>query len=302
MRRLRTTRLLLLLALGVGLLPTPVAVAAGCKVTYGNFSSASTCKDELAWIYDPASRTFHYGVIAPPKTKGKAKVEDPYEYKDDFACDDNLTRPGKADSCTKSSNCPPKRNPDGTPMGATRIQAFRKLKADPNDPWRRVDNGVCMYSGKTVPMSDVLAVGQLIERQLGRPKIVAQPPGGVTLVSFTSLFYAPVQNDATLKIDNPVSGLITATPHYTWDLGDGITAEGAGHPYTELMDQKSPDSDGYYVKAFYRTRGVKNVHLTLTWEVSIKLDGFGVVPMAPIVFKADATTTAKTSHARLVGP
>jgi len=41
-------------------------------------------------------------------------------------------------------------------------------------------------------------------------------------------------------------------------------------------------------------------HLTLTWEVSIRLDGFGVVPLAPIVFPADTTTTAKTAHARLV--
>jgi len=187
-------------------------------------------------------------------------------------------------------------------MGATRIQAFRKLKADPKDPWRPTDDGVCMYSGTSVPMSDLLAVGERMRERVGEAKIIAQPPGGVTLVSFTSLFHAPVQNDVTLTITKPVSGVITATPRYSWDLGDGITAEGAGHPYTELMDPRSPDSDGYYVKAFYRTRGVKNVHLTVTWEVSIKLDGFGVVPLAPIVLTEVTTTTAKTSHARLVAP
>jgi hypothetical protein len=86
--------------------------------------------------------------------------------------------------------------------------------------------------------------------------------------------------------------------------GDGITAEGVGHPYDQRFDPKSPDSDDYYVKAFYSTPGLKEVHLTLTWQASIRLDGFRVLPLDPIVFTATATatTTAKTAHARLVAP
>jgi hypothetical protein len=124
----------------------------------------------------------------------------------------------------------------------------------------------------------------------------------VTLVNFTSLFHAPFQEVTELMIAEPVAGAITATPRYTWDLGDGITAEGPGHPYDQRFDPSKPESDGYYVKAFYSTPGLKEVHLTLTWQASIRLDGFGVVPLDPIVFSADTMTTAKTARSRLVAP
>jgi hypothetical protein len=62
------------------------------------------------------------------------------------------------------------------------------------------------------------------------------------------------------------------------------------------------ESDDYYVKAFYRTRGIKHVTLTLTWNVTITLDDSGAIPLEPIVFTADTTTTAKTAAARLVAP
>jgi hypothetical protein len=291
MRGLRGLGLVVLLAFGLGLLPTPAAFAAGCEASLLQESTASTCEGELGWSYDPATRTFGYGSVI-----ASATANDPYEYKTGDVCDGGMS------GCPKAFNCPEKLDREGKRMAAIRMVAFRRLKADANDPWQIVNHGVCKYTGRTVPMSDVLAVGLSMKEQVGKPEIVAQPPGGVTLVNFTSLFHAPVQKDTTLTITKPVSGVITAIPHYTWDLSDGITAEGAGHPYDDQVDPKSPDSDGYYVKAFYRTRGVKNVHLTLTWEVSIHLEGFGVVPLAPIVLTADTTTTAKTSHARLVGP
>jgi hypothetical protein len=298
MRWLRITRLLLLFALGLGLLPTPVAVAAGCKVKFGNDSAAATCQGKLGWSYDPAARTFGYGSVI-----ASAEANDPYEYMQDFACEANSTKPGSVIGCTRASDCPPKLDPDGKPMRATRIQAFRRLKANPNDPWERTNTGVCKYTGTTVPMAKVVdAARQSIEKQVGRPSIIAQPPNGVTLVNFTSLFHAPFQDVTTLTITDPVPGAITAIPHYTWDLGDGITAEGAGQPYDQRFDPKSPDSDDYYVKAFYRTPGLKEVHLTLTWQASIRLDGFRVLPLDPIVFTATATATAKTAHARLVAP
>jgi hypothetical protein len=295
-RRLRGVGFLALLVMGMGLLPTTTAIASGCDLRLMSESVASTCHGELGWSYDPVSRRFGYGSVV-----ASAKADDPYEYKQDFACDANSTNPGSAIGCSKAFDCPTRLDPEGKPMSATRVVAFRRLKASPNDPWQATDAGVCKYAGGTVPMSDVMAaVRQSIEKQVGRPSIIAQPPGGVTLVNFTSLFHAPAQKVTTLQISKPVSGEITATPKYTWDLDEGITAEGEGHPYDKQVDPKSPDSDGYYVKAFYRRPGLKTVRLTLTWEVSIRLDGFGLVPLAPIVFPAETTTTAKMARARLV--
>ena len=143
------------------------------------------------------------------------------------------------------------------------------------------------------------AAREHIEKEVGRPSIIAQPPGGVTLVNFTSLFYAPEQTITSLEIKRPVAGEISATPQYTWDLGDGITAEGSGHPYDQGVDPKSPASDDYYVKAVYNSPGLKDVYLTLTWQASITLGGSGAIPLDPIVFKTKAHTTAKTATARL---
>ena len=298
MRGFRVLGLLVLLALGAGLLPTTAGFAAGCKRDFGTESTSTTCKGKLGWSYDPASRTFRYGSVI-----ASAKANDPYAYKQDFACEANTTRPGSSIGCSKAFDCPTRLDPEGEPMPATRIMAFRRLKANPNEPWERTNTGVCMYTGTTVPLAQFSAVaGQAIKEKVGRPSIIAQPPNGVTLVNFTSLFHAPVQKVTTLQITKPVSGEIIATPKYSWDLDEGITAEGEGHPYDKQVDPKSPKSDGYYVKAFYRTPGLKKVHLRLTWEVSIRLDGFGLVPLAPIVFPADTTTTAKTAHARLVAP
>jgi hypothetical protein len=298
MRGLRRLGLLVLLALGLGMLPTPVAVANGCKVQYMASATAGTCENKLGWSYDPAARTFGYGSVI-----ASAEANDPYEYMQDFACEANSTKPGSVIGCTRAFDCPPKLDPDGKPMPATRIQAYRRLKADPNDPWERTNTGVCKYTGTTVPMAKVVdAARQSIEKQVGRPSIIAQPPNGVTLVNFTALFHAPSQEVTKLTITDPVAGAITAIPHYTWDLGDGITAEGVGHPYDQQVDPSKPESDGYYVKAFYSTPGLKKVQLTLTWQASIRLDGFGVVPLDPIVFTTDTTTTAKTARSRLVAP
>ena len=42
------------------------------------------------------------------------------------------------------------------------------------------------------------------------------------------------------------------------------------------------------------------MRLTLTWRASINLTGYGSVPLDPITFTADTSTTAKAAHARLV--
>jgi hypothetical protein len=295
---MRRTSALLVAALlcGVWGLDAGTATADACEKKLNDTSTALTCEGKLGWTYDPATRTFVHGSVF-----ASATADDPYEYTERIACDENTPGSATNHSCARASNCPPRLDPDGQPMLGIRIEAFRRLKANPHDPWQPTDDGVCKYTGRTVPMANVVAAArQTLEKQVGRPSIIAQPPGGVTLVNFVSLFHAPVQNVTRLRITAPVRGEITATPYYTWDLGDGITAEGAGHAYDQRFDPRKHESDDYYVKAFYRTRGIKHVTLTLTWNVTITLDDSGAIPLEPIVFTADTTTTAKTAAARLV--
>ena len=212
---------------GVWGLGAGTAAADACEKRLNTMSTVGTCEGELGWSYDQATRRLRYGSVI-----ASAKANDPYEYREDFACKANTTHPGASIGCSRAFDCPVRLDPDGTRMRAVRVMALRKLKADPTDPWRVTNTGVCQYTGKTVPMSDVVAAArEHIEKQVGRPKIIAQPPGGVTLVNFTSLFHAPEQSITLLTIKKPVAGQITAIPQYTWDLGDGITAEGSGHPY-----------------------------------------------------------------------
>ena len=271
------------------------ATADACEKQLSATFVAGTCEGELGWSYDRDARAFEYGSVI-----ASAKADDPYEYKEDFACEANITHPGASIGCSRAFDCPPRLDPDGKPMPATRVMALRKLKADPADPWRPTNTGVCKYTGKSIPMSAVVeAAMEHIKKEVGEPKIIAQPPGGVTLVNFTSLFYAPEQTRTSLTITEPVAGDITAIPQYTWDLGDGITAEGSGHPYDQATDPKSPATDDYYVKAVYSSPGDKQVRLTLTWQVSITLGDSRAIPLDPIVFTANTRTTAKTATARL---
>ena len=295
MRRLSGAGLLVLLSLGVWLLPTMTAQAAGCEVKFGHVSAGSTCEGKLGWSYDPAARTFGYGSMI-----ASAKANDPYEYLQDFACAANTTRPGAGIACSRAFDCPERLDPDGTPMRGTRIVAFRSLKAHPGSSWQATNTGVCRYAGRTIPRSAVVdAARERIKKEVGRPTIIAQPPGGVTLVNFTTLFHAPEQSVTSLTITKPLAGTITATPQYTWDLDDGITAEGSGHPYDQGTDPRDPASDDHYVKAVYSSAGDKEILLTLTWQVSITLGSSGAIPLEPIVFTRNTKTTAKTATARL---
>ncbi|HEX2705043.1 MAG TPA: hypothetical protein VHM65_04735 [Candidatus Lustribacter sp.] len=152
-------------------------------------------------------------------------------------------------------------------------------------------------------MADVQAAARrAMEREVGRPRITVQPPGGRTLVNFTTIFSAPAQQVRSLPITVPVPGSVTGSPSYAWDLGEGITGQGSGSAYVEGMSPNDGSTDGLYVKARYRQPGLKSVTATLTWEVDFELAGWGAVPLAPIVFTSAAATTAREARNVLVAP
>lgn len=110
MKNLSRLGLVALLALGVGLLPTDAAVAAGCEAKWGTDSASSTCKGELGWSYNPAARTFGYGSAI-----ASATVDDPYEYIQDYACDANATNPAPTSAAPEHSTAQPDSTPTANP-------------------------------------------------------------------------------------------------------------------------------------------------------------------------------------------
>jgi hypothetical protein len=154
-------------------------------------------------------------------------------------------------------------------------------------------------------MADVVAaVREELVKEVGRPRITVQPPGGRVLVNLPVLFSAPAQHRTRLTITQPLPGNITADPGYAWDLGEGQRGSGAGHRYAAGQDPQDPSSDGYYVKATYHQVGPHEVTLTLTWEATVTIgSGPGAlsVPLDPIRFTATASTRTVSATNRLYG-
>jgi hypothetical protein len=162
---------------------------------------------------------------------------------------------------------------------------------------------VCVYQGNAVPMADVVAaVREQLVKQVGRPEISVQPPGGRGLVNLPVLYSAPAQHVTALQITQPLAGAITADPAYVWDLGEGQHATGTGHPYTPRVDPQDPANAGYYVEGVYHQAGVQRASVTLTWDATIQLGaGPGAlrVPLDPITFTATATIDTVSATNRL---
>jgi hypothetical protein len=166
-----------------------------------------------------------------------------------------------------------------------------------------VGEPVCVYQGRSVPMADVVAaVREELVKEVGRPRVVVQPPGGRAFVNLPVLYSAPAQHRTTLTITQPLPGRISADPTYAWELGEGQRGTGAGHRYTQGRDPQDPASDGYYVKALYRQVGPHQATLTLTWDATVTIGtgpGALSVPLDPIRFTATANTTTVSATNRL---
>lgn len=287
--------LLLSACVSTGLVPYLPAATADCEGGYGG-THGSTCSASLSWSYNSAKRQFEHGGGI------RAQETELYDYKVRIACDANEADAATESECRRARSCPTVEDDNGQDLQGRLVMAFRRLKADaPGGSWQRFGTPVCEYIGQTVPMADVVAaVQRRLEKEVGKPTITAQPPNRVTLVNFVSIFSAPAQQVTSLSIDAPVPGTLTGAPEYSWDLDDGITQTGAGHPYDSGKDPRDPGTDGFYVKAKYESKGRKDITLTLTWRVTMTLGGAGTVALDPIVFTANDYTEAREKRAVLV--
>lgn len=280
----------------------PVAAGSDSCASHGIGADAhaSSC-GELGWSYDPQTKRFGFGskITATDDPDGSKFV-----YQLVSACDASADGGAGNSVCANFGNCPPRVGPDGEPLRAARFQGLRGPKgangqlAGDMQPY---GEAICVYQGRSVPMADVVAaVRDQLVRQVGRPQIRVQP-ATVGLIHFPVLFHAPQQRLTALRITRPLTGAITATPAYTWDLGEGQTARGAGHPYQRSIDPTDPASDRYYVTARYNGTGAHVVTLTLTWQAVIHLGpaaGGLDVDLDPITFtdRATARTVAAVNH------
>jgi hypothetical protein len=152
-------------------------------------------------------------------------------------------------------------------------------------------------------MADVVAaVREQLVKQVGRPTISIQPPGGRALVNMPVLYSAPAQHVTALQITQPLAGAIAADPAYTWDLGESQQAAGTGHPYNPRVDPQDPSNASYYVAGVYRRAGEQRATVTLTWDATIQLGagpGALTVPLDPITFTATATINTVSATNRL---
>lgn len=281
--------------LAAAMLPGVTHSSATVDCSSGGWSgtTGSTCEDELSWTYNRDRKQFEYGneIVAE-------KQQNDFIYSVKYACTGNGVGETERE-CATARACPPKLDAAGTTLFGRKVLLLKKRK-DGVGTWAPAGAG-CRYSTTTVPMADVVAaVQRRLEKEVGRPTITAQPPNRVTLVNFVSIFSAPAQQVTSLSIDAPVPGTLTGAPEYSWDLDDGITQTGAGHPYDSGKDPRDPGTDGFYVKAKYESKGRKDITLTLTWRVTMTLGGAGTVELDPIVFTANDYTEAREKRAVLV--
>jgi hypothetical protein len=301
-RATRCVPLALLILLGAMVVGAGDAKAAGCSARIHGILTASTCGD-LAWRYDAGARAFTYDtqMSATDDPNG-----DRFVYQLVATCASNGVGKGTTQSglCGKAANCPLKTDPDGKALAGIRWQATRAKKKAGGGIGTFVPVGepVCVYRGKSVPLAAVSAAArEQLSKVVGRPTVAMAPPGGVQLIHLPVLYSAPDQQLTTLAITAPVPGTISAVPSYSWDLGEGQTAEGAGHGYDPRVDPLDPASDGWYVKGRYNDVGVHPVRVTLTWTTSITLGGGAgqTVALAPITFTATAQARTVSATNRL---
>lgn len=289
-------RRLVLLAVIVAAISLPLdkSSAEGCAPReLGEDRTANSC-GHIGYDYDPRTKMFQ------SKTQITAS-DDPdgtkYEYNIVAACDEPINAGGGASACANFGNCPPKVEPDGTPMRADRMQGMRARRQPPG-PMVQFGDAICVYTGRSIPMADVVAaVREQLLKRVGRPQITVQPATR-GLIHWPMLFSAPPQPEVTLTIANPLPGQITADPSYVWDLGEGQRGTGAGHRYSPAVDPTKDSSDDYYVKGRYDVPGEHAVALHLTWSATINL-GPLAVDLDPIVFDDNATARVVSATNRL---
>ena len=254
--------------------------------------AGSTCDKQLDWEWNPAARSFAMRGQRVPTNPAYAGPR--YEWEISSRCG------GTSANCgAQALSCPIL--PDGR-RGQMYTATGRLLSTNgqPDPNATPISEEVCDYpAGAAVPIAVIQAAArEQLSKRVKTPTVGMSPPGGTTLVTLPTIFWATRYGQETLSITNPVPGSITATPEYTWDFGDDLSGVGPGRAYEQgIYPSDQPD---YYLTATWNRPGIKKPTVTVTWKVRFRLEDAIDVDLAPIVFTSSANVRVATAASRLV--
>jgi len=243
--------------------------------------------DGYEYIYDP---TTHVLVPVPtgsfPKQPGAT-----YQYAVTPACPQAI--PGGAINCTAATQyC--------ALNGSTGIHedVWRRQTAPATTPWQVVDQ-VCTGNGPP-PISVQQVVQDVSEYERDHMPIPVPDvqPANVAIVNLPVLVSVPQPGPQTMQVQQPVPGLLVATPTYTWKFDDGATVTGAGLPYDGTDPRVDP---GHYASHTYTAAEAQaSVTLTVTWNATFTVAGQAFT-IPPLVMPPITTTfSVHEAHSVLV--
>lgn len=175
------------------------------------------------------------------------------------------------------------------------IALWMRLTAIPGSP-PRMEGPVC-FNG-----SSKVALGPIIQAQAedaigaAPPPITLQPLDAI--VNLASIASTDPRQKISIVINDPVAGVITATPSFAWDFGDGGGGIGPGVPYDGTSPRQDP---GHYVAHTYRALGTPTVGLTVTWDVTFAMPGYPPIQLEDVLRQATTTTTIRQASSQLIG-
>ena len=279
----------ILLALAVSVVTTPYApdiaqaLDGRCSATFSGIAAGS-CSSHLEWRFSKEAQAFEKSGI----TRGLSSSGPRYEYEVLERCIEGM-------DCGGAHLCPAV---DGLPGRSQAALAFLVMSDGSRSPTPATIALVCVYPGRSVPLSAVqAAVHEELRKRIPSPSVTSAPPG-VSLVNLLTIFSTTPAAEQAIAFAQPVPGEVRAVPEYTWDFGDGIHGVGPGKPFTSsVLPSKNPE---YYTGAKYTQPGTKHVTLTVTWRVTFRLEGVQDIPLEPIVMTASEDKQIATARGVLV--
>lgn len=243
--------------------------------------------DGYEYIYDPTTDV----MVPVPTGKFPKQPGVTYQYDVTPACP--TAQAGDAINCTEAGEfC--------RLNGSTGIHedVWRRQTAPTTTPWRVVDH-VCTGSGPPpIAAEQVVQDAGDYERDHMPIPVPNVQPGKIAIVNLPVLVSVNQPGPQRMQIQQPVPGLLVATPTYTWKFDDGTTLTGAGIPY----DGTDPRADpGHYVSHTYTAAEAQaSVTLTVTWNATFTAAG-QVFTIPPLLMPPITTTfSVHEAHSVLV--